>query len=258
MHLMPCSLLVAMLFALAAADASKAADAKSDPLRILFIGNSYTSVNDLPAMLRQLAAAGNQRRLDVASATPGGFTWQRHVDDENSAAKGLLDKGPWDYVVMQEQSQMPFAYPKQSREYGIKLGEMVKAKGAKPVLYLTWAREKQPENQAKINETYEAVAAALQCPIAPVGMAWEKARDKRKDLALFNKDGSHPSPAGTYLAACVMYAALFDKPPRGLPAKLMTSDGKRVLVQLTMDDASLLQELAWETVTQMREKKVKQ
>jgi hypothetical protein len=169
----------------------------------------------------------------------------------------LLDKGPWDYVIMQEQSQMPFAYPKQSREYGIKLGEMIKARGGKPVLYLTWARQKQPENQEKINETYMAVADALNCSVAPVGMAWEKSRANRRELVLFNRDGSHPSPAGTYLAACVMYATLFDAPPRGLPGRLMASDGKRALVQLTKDDASYLQELAWETVTRWKDKRAK-
>ena len=223
----------------------------NQPMRVLFIGNSYTSVNNLPGMVQALATAAKEpRRFEFAALTPGGWSLQRHVDEEKSEAPKKIAEGKWDFVVLQDQSQMPFVYPKVTLDYGSKLGALIKEQKATPLLYLTWAREHQPENQATITKTYTELSKALDCPIAPVGPAWEAARAQRKELVLYHADNSHPSPAGTYLAACVFYAKIYGKSPEGLPAKLMlqTTGKPRLLADVPQEDAAFLQKIAWKTV----------
>ena len=44
------------------------------PLRVFFVGNSYTFVNDLPGVLAGLADASRGRRIVTGQYTPGGYT----------------------------------------------------------------------------------------------------------------------------------------------------------------------------------------
>ncbi len=224
-------------------------NAKPQAIRILFVGNSYTSVNNLPAMIQRLAAAGKDcKPVEFKAVTPGGCAFQRHFDEEKFGTRKAIAEGQWDFIVLQEQSQMPFLYPDATLDYGKKLGALVKEQKARSLLYLTWARENQPENQAKLNDTYTKLGQAIGAPIVPVGPSWEKARAARSDLLLYSKDKSHPSPAGTYLAACVFHAVLHGKSPAGLPSKITTADNARPLADLAEKDAAFLQRIAWETV----------
>ena len=207
------------------------------PLRVLFVGNSYTSVNNLPGMIAALARAGKQRPLEATAHTPGGCTFEKHWTDGKATAK--IAQGGWDFVVLQEQSQMPFIDPARMADFAKKLhGEIAKT-GARTLLYQTWARRNMPEKQDAISKAYTDLATVLPARLAPVGEAWRKARADLPDLALHSPDGSHPTPAGTYLAACVFYATLYGQSPEGLtgePAKLDETT------------ARALQRIAWTAV----------
>jgi len=182
------------------------------PTRVLFIGNSYTAYNDLPGVLSRL---GN---FEVASHTPGGQTWEGHAADPAVAA--LIVKG-WDYVVLQDQSDQAFFSDGTVKPALTWLDAVIKATGGKTVLYMTWAKH---EDGVMLTDTgrflqdvelvryYELHAAAVGASIAPVGRAWERAlRDH--SVVLHQSDNSHPTNAGTYLAACVFYATLTGKSP---------------------------------------------
>lgn len=52
--------------------------------------------------------------------------------------------------------------------------------------------------------------------MVPVGEAWQRLLARDPTIALWQDDGSHPAPAGTYLAACVLVRTLFGKSPVGL------------------------------------------
>ena len=75
-----------------------------DTLSVLFLGNSYTSYNNLPALVQSLSTAAG-KTLIIDSNMPGGFTISNHINDATSTAK--ISQGNWDYVVIQEQSQLP-------------------------------------------------------------------------------------------------------------------------------------------------------
>ncbi|MGH8712632.1 MAG: DUF4886 domain-containing protein [Casimicrobiaceae bacterium] len=205
--------------------------------RILFIGNSYTSRNDLPRLLAGLAAAAEHpRRLDTDAIVAGGASLKRHWNA--GIAQKALAASPWDYVVLQEQSTLPLKNPARYHDNVRLFAPEIARHGAKAVLYLTWARQQAPQTQDTINAAVEAIGAAIGALVVPVGRAWLAARENAGDLQLYVDDGSHPSPAGSYLAACVFHASLFGAAPRGFAV----SD----VLQLDRSAAARLHALAWE------------
>ena len=214
-------------------------------MEILFLGNSYTHVNDLPGMLEELAAAGG-RPLRQEAITPGGMTLDGHAANRGTVSK--IASRRWSYVVLQEQSQLPIVEPEAFFQPARVLDAAVRAAGARTLLYLTWPRRNAPENQAKLTNAYGQLARELSAGVAPVGPAWAAALEERPGLALYDSDGSHPSPQGTYLAALVFFAKIFHRSPEGLPARV--EHGGRMLVDLSGDPAlaGALQRIAWRTV----------
>lgn len=198
----------------------------ADPcLRILFIGNSYTFVNDLPSTFTQLASSGGHR-VETGMAAEGGWTLSMHTT--SSATLDKLSSSRWDEVVLQEQSEIPAVEAARSAQMypaARQLAGKIRAAGATPVFFLTWAhRDGLPQNglpgyddmQAQINAGYLAIAQELGAPVAPAGVAWSAALRQVPGLELWQADGSHPSMQGTYLAACVFYAVIFRESPEGL------------------------------------------
>jgi len=193
--------------------------------RILFIGNSYTYTNDLPAMFTQLARAGGHK-VETGMAAEGGWTLSDHV--QSSETLDQLKSSKWDFVVLQEQSEIPAI--EQSRTVSMYpaarlLVHQIEDVGATPIFFLTWAhRDGWPENglpdyesmQVQINLGYMGIAHELDTGVAPVGYAWLIAERQNPNLDLWQADGSHPTEQGTYLAACVFYATIFRQSPEGL------------------------------------------
>lgn len=219
----------------------------AEPLHVLFIGNSYTFVNDLPGTLAALAEAGGGAKIEYEQVTPGGCTLEKHFKNGNAVKK--IQARKWDVVVLQEHSLMPVDNPQLMHEYARKLHVAIQPAGSKIVFYLTWARHSNPAMQTKLNSGYFQIAKELNATVAPVGIAWQRALTADPKRILHSKDGSHPNPAGTYLAACVFYATLLDKNPEGLPA----TAGK---IKLDATEANQLQTIAWQTVQDLKRGKL--
>jgi hypothetical protein len=194
-------------------------------LRILFVGNSYTFANDLPGTLTALAQSGSHK-LETDSLASGGATLADHVADAATAAR--LDAEKWNFVVLQEQSQIPSVQA--SRQYTMypaarTLAGEIRQRQETPLFFMIWAhRDGWPEDgmpdygsmQSAIQSGYMAIAGELHAGVAPVGHSWSTVRQQSPGIGLWQDDGSHPSIAGTYLAACVFYAAIFRTSPAGL------------------------------------------
>ena len=194
-------------------------------VRVLFLGNSYTYVNDLPGTFAQLAQSGGHP-VQVAMVANGAETLAEHAGSTESIGK--ISSQSWSYVVLQEQSETPassagasyYMYPA-ARE----LASRAEAAGATPLFFMTPAhRDGLPGSatpdyesmQRAIDDSYLAIARELGDPVAPVGYTWFLVRSRHPEIALWQDDGSHPTVAGTYLAACVFYAAVFRQTPEGL------------------------------------------
>lgn len=115
--------------------------------------------------------------------------------------------------------------------------EVIKRAGSKTVLYMTWARSYAPETQQAITDAYNAIGAELGAIVVPVGLAWQRFLAGHDKPVLYDPDQSHPTLAGSYLAACVFLVALFKQNPIGIEPPPAGLDPK---------DATLLQTAAWQ------------
>lgn len=236
-------LLVAVIGTVAYAAASRLPACQFVPAdqctRVLFIGNSYTYVNDLPATFARLANSGGHH-VETGMYAPGGaFLADLAANPEVTAT---VNGTKWTAVVLQEQSQRP-ASPAEVSAFFVpavtSLVSTVRADGARPYLLETWAhREGWPElglsftsMQQALARGYGIAAQATGATVIPAGDAWLRAWSRQVPVPLWQADGSHPAPAGTYLAACVAYQTMFGETPVGLPDHEGLPDDVALLLQ---------------------------
>lgn len=202
----------------------------ADGYKVLFIGNSYTQVNNLPQVISTLAESTGDTLL-YDSNTPGGYTFRQHLN--NATTNALIQQGDWDYVVLQAQSQEP-SFPdgqfmNETYPFAKQLCELVRQynPSAKVVFYMTWGRKNGDSDNCPYFPplcTYEGMDSLLylrymtmardfEAGVSPVGALWHYLRDNNPNIELYASDGSHPSLAGTYAAACSFYTVFFHKNP---------------------------------------------
>ncbi|MBI5541482.1 MAG: T9SS type A sorting domain-containing protein [Bacteroidia bacterium] len=205
----------------------------SQTKKILFVGNSYTYANDLPNTIKNLALSGGDT-ITVDSSTPGGYTFQLHTTNATTLAK--INSTQWDYVVLQEQSQLPSFEPVQVQSdvypYAYILDSLIHKNNActQTVFYMTWGRKYGDASNcafyppvctfegmgARLRQSYLEMGDMFECAVAPAGMAWKRSRALDSTINLWSSDNSHPSVEGTYLTACVFYSTIFQKHSAGL------------------------------------------
>jgi hypothetical protein len=217
-------------------------------ISILFIGNSYTYVNDLPKTFSALAELKGVHVI-VDSVTAGGAPLEAHAKNPKVADK--LRERAWDFVVLQEQSQRPALetsrVDKEVMPAASELDRLIHEARAEThtVFYETWARrDGDKENcpkvpavcthdgqQARLSATYARLARENHALLAPVGTAWSRVRG----LNLYQADGSHPTLLGTYLAACVFFDVLTGQKSDGAPSLSLDEDDARALQKIADD-----------------------
>ena len=123
--------------------------------------------------------------------------------------------------------------------------------GATTVIFFTWPRREQPESLGALTNAYWAIAKEINAVAAPVGVVWNDVLKEKPLLPLYHRDGSHPNPIGSYLAACVLYSVFFDESPVDLPPTLytVTREGAHIKAgELSKTDAAVIQRAAWNGV----------
>lgn len=191
--------------------------AAADPSAVLFVGNSYTAANGgLATHLAAFYAAANPGlTIETRGITVGGATLENHWSDP--AVIAALTGGRWDACVLQEQSTRPVTHPLLMYAYADSLGDLAAASGTSPAFLMTWARSGDPEMIGDLSAAYEFAAGLSGALVVPAGEAFARSAVENPGIDLYDPDGSHPSARGTYLAVCVLYAALWDRSPVGVP-----------------------------------------
>ena len=213
---------------------------KNLSLRVLFIGNSFTARNGLPGLIATLAEA-NGHHLQHQLISVGGASLRTHWNKGH--AQNRIREGDFDCVVLQEQSTLPVKNATRMHENVRLFDQVIRAARAKTALYMTWARQHAPETQRAITEAYESIGREIGATVIPVGLAWQKLLVGCNSPVLHDKDKSHPTLAGSYLAACVFYAVMFTGSPIELDVGV---DG------LSDEDAELLRQAAQAAVENRR------
>jgi hypothetical protein len=203
----------------------------ADSTRVMFVGNSYTSVNDLPTLFKNVSASLGKNVYTEMSA-PGGYSFDMHLLYTETLTG--IAKGNWDYVVLQEQSQMPtieyfrynYTYPSAR-----KLDSIIKSYNSNAMFFMTWGRRyggiqcidtscsppfvNFAHMQDTLSSAYKMIANELGDAVCQVGNVWRLSVNTDSTVILWDSDLSHPSLAGSYLAACAFYAQIFHASPIG-------------------------------------------
>jgi hypothetical protein len=228
----------------ACAGADHRVDVEAAPAKVLFVGNSFTYYNNslhnhYSALVRASGRTFDKPRVTRIMTLSGG-----HLPEHRGGLPSVLASEDWDVVILQGHSLGPISaataepFRKAARDFSA----MIRKRGARPVLFMTWAYEGKPEMTAALDHAYSGLGRELGVEVVPVGLAFARVTEDRPDIVLRIADGRHPTLAGTYLAACTFYAALFDQSPAGLP----------YAADLDADVAAYLQSVAWHTVTHYR------
>jgi hypothetical protein len=206
-------------------------------LRVYFIGNSYTYTNSLPLML-QIMATSMGDTLEYEEHDPGGWTLGNHADPmQDAVCAQKIKTGNWDYIILQEQSQLP-SFPDnqffpQSFQYAYQFDTLIDNANscASTMFYMTWGYENGDASNCAffppvctyegmdnlIRLRYKLMADSLHELVAPVGAVRHYIRHHYPSINLYQADGSHPTVAGTYAAATTFYTSLFRKDPQLIP-----------------------------------------
>jgi hypothetical protein len=204
------------------------------PLKVLFIGNSFTARNDIPGLIAGLATSRN-KTMEHRLISAGGASLRAHWNA--GEALKAINEGDYDAVVLQEQSTLPIKNAKRMGENVRLFDAAIKEAGAKTILYMTWARQHAPETQQAITDAYTSIGQELSATVVPVGTTWQRFLSKHDHPVLHDRDQSHPTAAGSYLAACVFLAMLFKENPVGIESSV---------TGLNANDQALLQKTAWQ------------
>ncbi len=226
------------------------------PSSAIFIGNSFFYYNNgitnhLTGFLRGGEPVGPFRSTLVGI---GGSNMQWHdvasyfrpdavASYGFDARNNIVFRPPgrlFDLAILMDCSLCP-VHPQLSpvfEDYARRHSATVRANGAEPVFFMSWAYKDKPEMMAGLSAAYTAVGNANNALVIPAGLAFERSIAQRPGLDLYVSDLRHPSLAGTYLAAATTYAAVFGRSPVG----------NRYDAGLDADTAAHLQRVAWETV----------
>ena len=174
-------------------------------LRILFIGNSHTYYNDMPEMVARRFRDEGYDCQTTMLAHPGWYLKQ-HVNEPD--VRYNIRYGRYDYVVLQDHSH-PFGPEEDFFEAAFTLNEWIREAGSKPVIYMTWARENEEEEQDRMTRVHKQVAERIDALIAPVGENWWDYKRCWPDINLYDADGAHASEAGSDFAAKYIWDAIY-------------------------------------------------
>lgn len=215
----------ALSLLLVASFAPSARAGDDDPVRVLLVGNSYTRYHHLHLMLRRLSLHDpGAPPLVARRETRPGCTLRRHWMGHEATAR--IRSGRYTHVVLQGHSLRAIDRPRELATYIRRFDSLIDRVGAQTVLYATWAREEgsgfyrerdaiegPAAMQRRIDGVYGGLARELDAEMAPVGFAWLEAMRRVPEVELHGHDGTHPSVAGTYLTANVLYGTLTGRDP---------------------------------------------
>jgi hypothetical protein len=218
-------------------------------VKILFVGNSFTYYWNMPQLVKAMGETQGVS-LEIHQSTVGGSNLKQHWNEEKGTlTRKLIEEGNWDYVVLGDHSLSTINANERFKEYGEKFSNLVRSKGAKPILYLTWAYESNPLMQPTITKAYLALAEELNVKVIPVGPIWMKCRELRPDLNLY-LDDKHPSSDASFLIALIVYKSLTGNSISEIRNKVTTidKDGEKLYLSFVLNKtATFFKQLVEET-----------
>ncbi len=171
-------------------------------MKVLFIGNSHTFFNDMPELFARFTEETTGEKADVTMLAYGGRDYMWHRKEYFSLRFNLM-YGGYDYCILQ-QAAHPYPDIEETLQVGKDIIDLCHRCGVKPVVYMTWAEKRFPENQQKMIDTCTKLAEETGALLAPIGKVWQKVQNENEDIELYFSDGEHAGPYGDFLIAAVL------------------------------------------------------
>jgi hypothetical protein len=178
-------------------------------VRILFVGNSHTSYQNLPAIVCSMV-----RHAKPGTTVAHQMVFVTHLEDaaSNPQIRAEVERRPWTHVILQAQKVSMsgrYTYPTLD---GIELAKAAKAKGAKTYFFAEWGRRGVADERERTEKIYQEMALAAGVAVIPVGRVWDAALAEDPDRPLHDADGNHESATGAYLTALALASTISGEP----------------------------------------------
>lgn len=207
---------LALLAALLACNASQVLEPpEEDAIDVLFIGNSLTYWNDLPAMIAALADSAELPPFRYENISIGGASLEDHWN--GGSAQARIAARTWDFVVLQQGPSALESSRVLLREYVRRFDERIRAGGARTAVYMVWPDQSRSGDFPRVVESYTLAAADVGAVLVPGGEVWLEAWQRAPGLDLYD-DSLHPNETGSYAVAATMLQRFYGLDPRRLPA----------------------------------------
>jgi hypothetical protein len=190
-------------------------------LRILFIGNSLTATNDLPAVLEAFARAQGVT-IETRTVAFADHSLEDHWNRRE--ARAAIREGAWDYVVLQQGPSAMRESQRLLRDYATRFADEIERAGARPALFMVWPASGRLNDLPRVIESYRVAAEDTGALLLPAGDAWRRMWERDRTARLYGADGFHPSGLGTYLSALVMFQQFTGRSVVGLPSPFSSFD----------------------------------
>jgi hypothetical protein len=184
-----------------------------DGIKIVMLGNSLTYFNDMPGMIAELAVHGGEPRPTVVVEAHANYGLEQHWTDVESLA--AMDDGSVDVLIMQQGPSTLPASGANLLEYATLIADRIAKFGTRPGMYVTW-----PPIGGDIDAGithYTEAANARNMAIYPVGHAFRHVMQNYPDVMIRDPDEFHPNFPGSWLAAMIITAVIFDHDPMQYP-----------------------------------------
>lgn len=207
-------------------------------INILFVGNSLTYTNQLPSLVKKIGKKDGVKINTEVIAFPN-YALEDHWNESNVSS--ALAKTKFDFVIFQ---QGPSALPSSRAnlvEYALKFSQLCNTNNTKMCMYTVWPSGDRSFDFTNVVNSYKIAADTTNSLLLPAGLAWQKVFDDKKDFPLYSMDGFHPTIHGSFLAAMVIYAALFKKgnldflTDRDLPSKYISGIDLQLMKRVALE-----------------------
>lgn len=207
------------------------------PVRVLFVGNSFTKnkaeeyglsiAYHLSAMAQQ-----NGKNLQVTTLAYGGAKLKFYAGlvkgklDYYRELKELLWQQDWDYIVLQENSMVsPFLLEEEMMPAVASLKNTITTiqPDAKLLLYMTHGyacvgEDGRSYSEQKLQQrtaaAYYEVSLKYGIEVVPAGMQFQRTRALYPGHPLYRSDSKHPKRDGYFIMATAFYYRIFGQVPK--------------------------------------------
>lgn len=213
---------------------------------VLFIGNSFTFMNNMPFIFKDIATSKG-RKVHVDTVVEGGKNLEYHSNQLETY--NAINSRKWDYVVVQahsnELAQPDTKVDKNTFPFAQKIVDSIRKNSpcTQVILYMTWGYKygnpkwapiaSYDSMQFRISNQYLRFADLLNTQVSPVGEVWKNVRANHAGINLYDPDNFHPNLEGSYISACTFYAAIFGESPYQNSAPVAIKQDVRQIIELT-------------------------